>query len=950
MYHVTTNEDGRMSKHCRSWIQGGLFVLLAVVPVAAQGAAGQSAGEVQPAVAGRIVGRVVDAETGQPLAGAQIAVVGTGLGTLSGVDGRYTLDSVPAGLQALRVTYIGRSDKTVNGIRVIAGGAVVQDISLVSKAIALEGITVSAARERGTVTAALNEQRTAVGVISATTADQITKSPDSDAAQAVQRVSGVTVRDGKYVFVRGLGERYTTTSLNGARVPSPEPEKKEVPLDLFPSNLLEAITTSKTFTPDQPGDFSGAEVNLRTRSFPARSMVRLSLSGGYNSQATGQSMPIPTGSGREWLALAASDRKLPAQLTGVTDFTQLSRSDINSLIRALPRDWTFGQGNGSPNASGSLAVGGEDPILGHRVGYIGSLSYSRTQDLQQGEIRARAVPGDTAGTPVPYNTFTGSTGQSSVLWGGLLNLNTYVGRSTKIELNNTYDRSADSQAHLDWGTLEEFPQVDSVRRTSLRYVERAVRSNQLRVEHQLNDRNRVTWSITSSGVSRSEPDRSDLAYGYEFAPTGERLPLAWLGFIPEAAKRTAAQLTEHVVSARLDYALSIGAAANAITLKAGGAYRHTGRDSRTDSYNLRALGLSPSDRAATPEQLFDGAYTAGDAAKITLEPNTSGGTYNATDRVSAGYAMMEVPLGSWLRLIGGARVERWDLNLDAQPIATGVVNIKRQNTDVLPSLALNARLAENQTLRLSATQTLSRPEYRELAPINYRDMLGEREVFGDSSLVRTLVQNYDLRWEWYPNLNEVLSIAVFAKHFDQPIEQIDVATSGVSQLSFINAASAFNYGVELELRKGLGFLTPSFQPFALFTNVTLMKSRINTSNSSLSALTNEHRPMVGQAPYVVNAGLSYVSVSGVTSATLLYNVVGKRITSAAVTPIRVDTYEQPRHLLDFSIRFPVHGAVNGKLDAKNLLDSPYEELQGDVIRYRYTTGRSFNLGLSYKLR
>jgi hypothetical protein len=229
-------------------------------------------------------------------------------------------------------------------------------------------------------------------------------------------------------------------------------------------------------------------------------------------------------------------------------------------------------------------------------------------------------------------------------------------------------------------------------------------------------------------------------------------------------------------------------------------------------------------------------------------------------------------------------------------------------------------------------------------------MLGEREVFGDSSLARTLVQNFDARWEWYPAFDELLSIGVFGKRFQDPIEPIDVATSGASQLSFINAESATNYGVEFDVRKGLGFLSETLRPFAVFANATVMRSRINTSNSNLSALTNDNRPMVGQAPYVVNGGLSYGSESGAVSATLLYNVVGKRIVSAAVTPLTVDTYERPRQLLDFSVRFPLYGGMTGKLDAKNLLDSPYEEMQGDVIRYRYSTGRTISLGASLRIQ
>jgi TonB dependent receptor-like, beta-barrel/Carboxypeptidase regulatory-like domain/TonB-dependent Receptor Plug Domain len=927
----------RILNQCRTLGLGGLLALLLAAP-----ATGQNEG-------GRIVGRVVDARTGEAVSGARVTLVGSNVGTESGLDGRYSLSAVSAAVHSIRVTFIGYAPKTVEGVNVPVAGSVELNVSMTRAAIQLSNITVEAEMERGSVGAALDQQRTAVGVVNSTTAEQIAKSPDSDAAQAVQRVSGVTVRDGKYVFVRGLGERYTTTSLNGARVPSPEPEKKEVPLDLFPSNLLESITTSKTFTPDQPGDFSGAQVNLKTRSFPADRILQLSVTGGWNASATGKTTPRPISTGREWLALAAGERQLSDDLTGTSDFTRLSRTDINSLIRSIPSDWTYVPGNAPPNLSVGLSFGGEDPILGHRFGYTGALTYSRAEEYRGNEDRARAVAGDILGTPKPYNPFSGSTSQTGVLWGGLFNMSTYLGRNTKIDFNNTYDRSATNLAHEDWGTLEEFQQVDSLRRTSLDYVERMIRSHQLRGEHQLGERNDVSWSFTASAVSRVEPDRSDIAYGYEFAPTGERLPLAWLGFIPEAAKRTTADLHENGLSGDLNYALSLGPLDRPTTIRIGGAHRHTKRDAFSASYNLRAVGLNSTQRAASPEALFYGVYTEADSAKIVLEPNSVGGTYTAEDNVSAGYLMAEVPLGSHVRAIGGARIERWKLQMGVQPTSRSMVEIDRENTDLLPSLALNISLSDNHTLRLSASQTLSRPEYRELAPVSYRDMLGEREVFGDSSLVRTLVQNFDLRWEWYPGFNEVISLAGFAKRFDNPIERIDVATSGVSQLSFINAASAFNYGVEMELRKGLGFLAEPLQPLAVLTNVTLMRSRINTSNSTLSALTNDKRPMVGQAPYVVNAGLSYTSYSSPVSLTALYNVVGRRITYAAVTPIKVDTYEEPRQQLDFSARFPLYRGVSAKVDATNLLDSAYEERQGDVIRFRYKTGRAFSLGITWDL-
>ncbi|MFM8567058.1 MAG: carboxypeptidase regulatory-like domain-containing protein, partial [Gemmatimonadota bacterium] len=234
----------------------------------------------QTPTSGRIVGRVIDAATGAGLSDAGIQVVGTTLGTMSGVEGRFTLGAVPAGTVTLQVRRIGYAPKTITGIFLDAGKTVQQDVSLSAANVQLAAQVVTASAERGSVNDALDAQRTSTNVVSSITAEQMAKSPDGDAAQAVGRVSGVSVQDGRYVFVRGLGDRYTQTSLNGARIPSPEPEKKVVPLDLFPAGLLQTITTIKTFTPDQPGDFSGAQVDIQTREFPTQRTWAFSSSTG----------------------------------------------------------------------------------------------------------------------------------------------------------------------------------------------------------------------------------------------------------------------------------------------------------------------------------------------------------------------------------------------------------------------------------------------------------------------------------------------------------------------------------------------------------------------------------------------------------------------------------------------------------------------------------------------
>jgi hypothetical protein len=896
---------------------------------------------------GQIAGRVLDSSSGRPLPAARVAVQGTQIAATSAVDGRYVLRGVPAGEHTVTVALLSYAPKTVTGVRVAANGAAALDLTLAPQGIALVGVTATATRERGSVSRALDEQRTATGIVNATTREQIARSPDGDAAKAVQRVSGVTVQDGKYVFVRGLGERYTTASLNGARLPSPDPEKKVVPLDLFPSSLLEAITTSKTFTPDQPGDFSGASVNLKTREFPTRHTFTFSLSGG--SVAGAGSSPLFPGARSNFFATGAAGRMLPPLVANAGAFSSLNPADGNRLISSFRNQWSPQAGNLPPNVSGALTLGGEDRVLGKRFGYVGAFTYTRGQEVRMDEHRALGVSGNDFHA-AERNAFTGQTATSGVLWGGLLNLTTFLGAGTKLELNNTYNRSADSEAHRDVGTLDDYADVDSIRRTRLSYVERTVRSNQVRGTHLLFGSN-LDWSFTDARVTRNQPDQSDILYGREpNIAGGGHYPTGWLGFIPDGTRRSFSTLAERADEAQANLAVPLGPSSAEARIKVGGWWRRTRRDADSRYYDIYARRpLAPGDRALTPEEIFDGRFSQDTSSLLAISASTTGGRYAALDRVAAGYLMGEWLFADRFRLVGGARVERWMLDLLAEPIQGSSELLGRRSTDVLPSLALNVALGDAQNLRFSASRTLARPEYREVAPVPMSpNQPGELSEVGNARLQRTLVQNYDARWELYPSAGEVLSFAVFAKRFSQPIERIEIAATGANLLSWANAASATNYGVEVEARKSLGALADALEPVTLFANGTLMKSEIRLGDDSLSAATRANRPMVGQAPYVLNAGLSYArGERGSTSATLLYNVVGRRIWAAAQTPLLDDAYELPRHVLDLSLRFPVLRGTSGKLDASNLLDSPVTVRQGTVDRLRYRTGRTISVGLSW---
>ena len=887
------------------------------------------------APAGRIVGRVVDVATGLALTDVGVQVVGTTIGAMTGVDGRYALNNVPSGTVTLHVRRIGFQPKTVTGLLLDPGATVEQDLSLGAATVTLTATVVTAAAEKGSVSRALDEQRSAAAIVNSTTAEQIARSPDGNAAQAVQRVSGVTVQDGKYVFVRGLGERYTITTLNGARVPSPEPEKRVVPLDLFPASLIEAITTSKTFTPDQPGDFSGAAVNIRTREFPAERTMHVSVGMGYNSAATGRSILRAPMVGSEWLGFAGSERTIPGLIARGVGGVQPG-GPTNAALRSLRNVWTPARGTGAPASSFGMTIGGEDPIFGHRVGYVASTTYTYGETVNADE-RWVVPRADGRGGAAPLSSYRGESGRASVLWGGLLNVSTWAGSHTRISLNSSYNRSADNEARRRVGFDEQY--ATELDKTRLSLIERSVLANQLRLEHAIGARHALDWSLSRSEVSRAEPDRSDIVYWLE---GGRRV---WKGGANDAT-RSFADLNERDWSAAANYRWGFGPSLLS-TVKAGAYARRVARHSDMQAFDILNQRLDLPEREQTPERILIG-YTAGADTNLLLSSSSFGGRYDAGEDVVAGYLMtdMTVPILPRLRVIAGARIERSAIDVRSFDAQGTPAAVDTTYTDVLPSLSMSWSLSETQNLRASATRTLARPDFRELSPVAYADIGGENEERGNPALHRTLIENYDLRWEWYPSPAEVLSVGVFAKRFDEPIERVYRATTGFPTIGYTNAAGARNYGAELDARKSLAMLGAWAAPLTLFANGTVMRSRIDVDDS-LSAATNPERAMMGQAPWVINTGMTWASGARAYSATVLYNVVGRRITMAGIDPLP-DTYEEARQLLDLSLQFPLPGRLTGKLNARNLLDAPYVERTGELTRRRYTTGRGLTVALGWK--
>ncbi|MGH2669326.1 MAG: TonB-dependent receptor domain-containing protein, partial [bacterium] len=418
-----------------------------------------------------------------------------------------------------------------------------------------------------------------------------------------------------------------------------------------------------------------------------------------------------------------------------------------------------------------------------------------------------------------------------------------MGATGRIALNNTFTHSGDNEAMHLAGFNDAFNETLDI--TRLTFTERGVRSHHLTGQHLVAERHTFDWSATYSHVSRREPDRSDLVYQTTIdSITGESHPYAWYG-ASRSATKTFSDVQESGYEGGINYRHSVGSAARPAALKVGAYAKVTDRDADTRAYDiLNVGGLSDAQRAQPAEVIFDGTYAQD--GRLFLAANAALGRYRAADRLMAGYVQLELTVSDRWRLIGGARVEGARLEVTSTTFELGDTATVLRNTDVLPALALTWRPRETHNVRLSASQTLSRPEYRELSPTTYFDILGGQRLFGNVELKRALVRNFDLRWEWYPSAGQVVSIAAFAKRFERPIERVLVQTSGENapDATFVNARGAENFGVELEVRHHLGVVASALIPFTLFANTTLMNSDIRAGGDSLSSLTNERRPMV----------------------------------------------------------------------------------------------------------
>lgn len=933
------------------------FLLFSVVELSAQ------------ANGGTLTGKVADATSGEVLRGATVFLLNTKKGAVVDVKGSYSVKALPAGIYSVRVNYIGYQTKTIENIEILNGQTLTLNIVLESAVKKTEDVVVEVRRITDNAAAMLAQRKNAIQVSDGIGETEIKKLPDADAGQALRRVPGVTLVEGKFVYVRGINERYNNTTLNGASLTSTEPDKKAFAFDIFPTEFLQNAQVTKSFTPDLPGNFAGGLVQLNTVDFPERYALRVSGSLSYNDNITFKNSYIADNGGSlEWLGMDDGTRALPGSIPQ-------NAATTLALLRNAGDTYRTGQGQAAKEwenfaTSFSSSVWKTDTSLALPNGSIAlsfGNNYSVGDDQQIGVIAAVNYANSVGINTIIRNGLfsdasllfqsTGLQSSRNTSWGGILNLAYKLGSQTSFSLKNLYNRSSENETVI----LEGFNSTKGIdeRFFSQQFLQKELLSSQLSGEHSLNllPNSLLDWKIGYSRSLRDEPDFRRLRYSRDMStdnPFLAEITGTQQGSGPSAG-RFFSLMKEHgyTLSANLQLPFS-----PTLKVKTGMLYENKDRSFNARSFTfIQAAVISGGQfldqqvLASKPSDLFHPKNFNANGIGMSEDSKPSD-SYTAGERLLAGYVMADLPMtlgDKEFRIIVGARIEDNIQHLYGYDLGGNTVNVEVHTTDVLPSFNMLYKLTPDMNLRASASQTLTRPSLREFAPFAFFDFQSLSIVTGNPNLTRTLIQNYDLRYEVFPGIGEVFAVSLFYKRFEKAIEETILPQSTEIARTFVNATNpATNYGLEFEIRKNLGFLFDFGQNIVLNLNYTAIHSEI----SVLQGAVTDTRPMWGQAPYSLNLGVFVTEPTLKTGINLSYNIVGRKIIQVGAQGIfQFDdphVYEMPRGVLDFSLVQPVGESTDIKLTGRDLLNQALIWEQGGKMIASNIRGRTISFGVSHR--
>ncbi|MBY5991837.1 TonB-dependent receptor domain-containing protein [Ferrimonas balearica] len=790
-------------------------------------------------------------------------------------------------------------------------------------------------------------------------AEQIGRTGDSDAAAALRRVTGLTLRDGKFIYVRGLGERYSSTSLNGAQVPTPDPTRSVIPLDLFPASIIESLSVQKAASPSSPATFGGGHVDIRTKSIPMDFFFKFSIGAQYNTNASDDRL-MYNGGEEDWMGRDDDSRALPQSiLDAYRTYGGISVTDIFAVVgdaqqavainRGLAldmnRDMTLHEKSSYPGYRGSLSFGNQfdlDDNGDWRFGFVAGTYYKdQTDNYTQRDAELVNNQGDKSAT----SEIRGSEHQTQV--SGMWNMGLEWTDDHKLETFTTYlsDTVDDVSIALE-ETLDTINEDRALERYDIDFEERTLRSNQIRGQHffpYLWDL-QANWQYTDARARRYAPNELRYTYNVVEDENGE-IVSRQITKRGDTAVYRYSDLVDDTENYGFDLALPLLLGDAELTLKGG--YEYFERARNANSYRLSYDTSRYDNRNITGDfnTVFSDANILDDLNGFALLDTASEtDDYVAAQMIDAGFGEFDLNWADQFRLTGGVRYE--DFRQAVLPLTSdGEISDEGGRNSIedyvtaedgwYPSLSATWMMNDEMQLRAAFSKTLVRPDLREVAPVRFQDPVTGFDMIGNADLESSDILSYDLRWEWYMESGSNLSVGAFYKDLDAPIEAVQLITEQDTLLGFQNAENGEIYGLETEFHQELGFIDRSssfWDGLFLAGNLTLSDSEITIKPSGNIDPTNTKRRMTGHSEWVANLQLSFDSPDEVHSMTLVYNVFGERIAYAGSAGLD-DVYEQPFHSLDFTYSVYPLEMMAVKFKAKNILaeDAEYTQAGNEVL-------------------
>jgi TonB-dependent receptor len=931
---------------------------------------------------GIIRGQVIEGSTGEALIGATAIIKGTTNGSTTDFDGKFEI-KVPPGTYDLQISFVSFQTITITNVAVSDGSVTLLDgIQLKEEVQELESVVITAQVIRTSEAALVTVRRKSPNVIDGISAASFRKIGDSDAADAAKRVTGVSVEGGKYVYVRGLGDRYTKTMLNGVDIPGLDPDRNSLQIDIFPTNLIDNLMVLKSSVAEMPADFTGGVVNIETKDFPDERIFDVSFSLGYNpGMHFNKNFLTYNGGTKDYLGFDDGTRALPEQARQEVIPSPISgdsEGEVNSFLKSFNptlgarKDMSLMDYNVGLSLANQYALRGSGTI-----GYIFSGSYKNVtryyDDMVYSEYQNRSEPSI---YEMRYATIQrGAVGENNVLLGGLGGVAFKTSRTklmlTLMHLQNGEDRAGQFSIDNDGEAVGQsgyFATSDN-----LEYNQRGLTNALLNGEHHLGDASwKIDWRISPTLSRLQDPDVRKTAFTIR---PNDTLFVAGAGGNPSRIWRS---LDEQNLVAKVDVTKEHSLLGRSAKLKFGASHVYKERDYEILSYNVQFFGLQP-DFDSDPNNVMSDEflYPSGSVYMTSGNNTPNPNEYNSSIQNTGMYASTEFsPLEKLKTVIGlrGENYVQYHTGRD-QAYANGDVNGRNLDNekvldsfDLFPSLNVIYALDERQNLRFSFSKTIARPSFKELSFAQILDPVSNRIFNGslfpysdwDGKLTETRINNLDARWELFQDRGQLISMSAFYKTFERPIELVRIPEAATStEFQPRNVGDGELFGAEFEVRKSLDFVSPALRNFILSGNFTYVYSKIEMTDREYDArkvyekegqTIKNTRQMAGQAPFIINGGLSYENSEIAMDAGLFYNVKGSTllIVGSGLYP---DVYAQPFHSLNFNVN-KSFGRASVSFNVSNILNDVREEVYKSYMAQdqpftTYSPKTAVSIGLKY---